>query len=198
MNAHSVEGSVSSGKALAQLREQLLVVRCAHAAVDDLEDIIPRQPRADRIGGEVEMRRGDAELEQYGAVGLRDLEQRALGAVVDGGEVDVVVEGEVGGVLDVLPPDDHGVPAHGPVVVHDDPDAEVLVDDLAGFARVGAENAGHAITIIARPCAHSASAARTPPSPPSPSARGATAARTQMKGCRSAGRGTTTAWRKRH
>src|SRR4029078_8684100 len=141
MNAHSVGARVSSGQSLLELGDELLCVRRAHAAVDDLEDFLARERGGDGVEVEVEVRRGDAELHQHGALGARGFEQGALGAVMDDGEVDVLVEGEVGDVLDVLPPHDHGVPADAPVVVHDDPDAVVLKDDLAGLARIGAEEA---------------------------------------------------------
>src|ERR1044071_10270864 len=192
MNAHSAMGKLSSGKALFQIGDEVGVVRRAHAALYDLEDLLARQRRGDGVDVQVEMRRGDAELHQRGALRFRRFEQGPLDAVVDDGEVDKLVEGEVGDVLDVRPPHDHGVAAHAPVVVQKDPDAVVFEDDLAGPPRRAAEDAGHAVTIIARRCEHSASAARTRKSPPSRSARGATAARTRTRACRSAGAATTT------
>jgi hypothetical protein len=43
----------------------------------------------------------------------------------------------------MLLPDDHGVAAHGPIVVQEYEELLVLEDELAGIARFVAENARH-------------------------------------------------------
>src|SRR5947209_10227101 len=143
MNAHSVGPRLSSSQPLAQLGRQLRIERLAHPGVDDLHHLGARQARRDRVDVHVQMRRGDAELEDDGALGAGRREQRALRAVIFEREVRELVDGQPGDVLDVLLPDDHGVPAHGPVAVQHDPEAVVLRQDLTRFADVGAEDAGH-------------------------------------------------------
>src|SRR5438874_1290075 len=116
MNAHSATGALSS-EPFAKIVDECLIEGIANASVDNFHHCRAIERRIDRIDMEMQMRRGDAELEEDGAIGAGRREQRAFGAMMLRSEMRVFVGREIGDILDMRFPNNHRMSTHRPVLV---------------------------------------------------------------------------------
>jgi hypothetical protein len=116
MNAHSVAAALSS-EPFSKVVDQCLIEWITYRSIDDRHHGRAIERRAHRIDVEMQMRRSDAELEQDGAIGAGRREQGAFDAMMHGREMRSIIDRQIGDILNMRFPHDHGVPARSPVVV---------------------------------------------------------------------------------
>jgi hypothetical protein len=143
MNECSFSAATLSSEPFAEFIDQCLIERFTTPGLDDLHHVVATQRGADWIDVQMKMRRSDTEFQQDGSIGAGRGEERCLGPMMSGREVSVFDRAQIRDVLDMGFPNDHGVPADSPIVVQDDKYAAIVEEQLAGLARVVAENARH-------------------------------------------------------
>src|SRR5436305_14941477 len=114
MNAHSVDGELSS-EPFAKVIDERLIERIANTPIDDLHHRRAIERCAYGIDVQMQMRRRDAELEQDGAIGAGGIEQRALGAMMHRRKVRRFARRDIGDILDMRFPNAARVTAPTPI-----------------------------------------------------------------------------------